>query len=143
MAMMKIEKGVPIPATTARSGDNMDLLRSMEVGDSVYFDAPIAHKATRFYRVAKKLNVSVLIRKDGEGMRLWRTAGSEAARVKVDPVAKAKPVAKAPAKKVEPKAAAKKSAAKVAAVKAKPAQPSKKLSPAKVAAIEAKMGDVK
>jgi hypothetical protein len=69
---LKIERDVPIPALTTRQGQNILLLKSMKVGDSVYFDAPIKAKAVRFYRVAKKLGVRVIIRKDREGMRMWR-----------------------------------------------------------------------
>ena len=72
--MLTIEKGIPIPATTARKGNNIELLRSMAPGDSVFFDAPIIKKATRFYRVAKHLGVKVLIRREGTGMRMWRMA---------------------------------------------------------------------
>jgi len=69
--MLTIEKGIPIPSTKERKGENVELLRSMKPGDSVFFDAPIIKKATRFYRVAKKLGVAVVIRREGAGMRLW------------------------------------------------------------------------
>lgn len=67
-----IETGVPVPPVTTRQGHNIALLKAMAPGDSVYFDAPIAKHATRFYRVAKKLRKQIMIRKDGiSGMRLW------------------------------------------------------------------------
>ncbi len=70
--ILTIEKGVPVPPVTTRQGHNIALLKAMAPGDSVYFDAPIAKHATRFYRVAKKLNKRIMIRKDGiNGMRLW------------------------------------------------------------------------
>jgi len=72
--MLKIEKGIPIPTTTARKGNNVEQLKAMEPGDSVYFDAPIKKKATRFYRVAKRLGIKVVIRVEGDGMRMWRAA---------------------------------------------------------------------
>jgi len=75
--MLTIEKGIPIPSTKERKGENVELLRSMKPGDSVFFDAPIVKKATRFYRVAKKLNVNVIIRREGLGMRLWLVGEKE------------------------------------------------------------------
>ena len=75
--MLTIEKGIPIPSTKERKGENVELLRSMKPGESVFFDAPIVKKATRFYRVAKKLNVNVIIRREGSGMRLWLVGGKE------------------------------------------------------------------
>jgi hypothetical protein len=80
--MLKIEKGIPIPTTTARKGNNVEQLKAMEPGDSVYFDAPIKKKATRFYRVAKRLGVKVIIRVEGEGMRMWRVKEEESADTK-------------------------------------------------------------
>lgn len=71
--MLKIEDGIPIPTQTARKGTNIEQLRAMKVGQSVFFDAPIAKRATRFYRVAKKLGAKIVIRKDGDGQRLWLT----------------------------------------------------------------------
>jgi hypothetical protein len=88
--MLTIEKGIPIPSTKERKGENVELLRSMKPGDSVFFDAPIIKKATRFYRVAKKLGVAVVIRREGAGMRLWlvgdKTKDGVAKSVKVEKV---------------------------------------------------------
>jgi len=67
-----IEKGVPVPPVTTRQGHNIALLKAMQPGDSVYFDAPIAKHAPRFYRVAKRLGIKIMVRKDAAGMRLWR-----------------------------------------------------------------------
>lgn len=67
-----VEQNVPIPPVAARQGHNIALLKALQPGESIYFDAPIAKRATRFYRVAKKLNIQVMIRKDQGGMRLWR-----------------------------------------------------------------------
>jgi hypothetical protein len=71
---LKVEKGVPLPAPTARQGSNIALLKSMQVGDSVFFDDPVATKAQRFYRVAQKLGIKIVIRNVDGGKRLWRTA---------------------------------------------------------------------
>lgn len=67
-----VEKGVPVPPVTTRQGHNIALLKALMPGESIYFDAPIADRAVRFYRVAKRLGVRVMIRKDAGGMRLWR-----------------------------------------------------------------------
>jgi hypothetical protein len=111
--MLTIEKGIPIPSTKERKGENVELLRSMKPGDSVFFDAPIIKKATRFYRVAKKLGVAVVIRREGAGMRLWlvgnktkevapsTTPTTKKGKAVVVKKAAAKKVAKKPVKKVK------------------------------------------
>ena len=102
--MFTIEKGIPVPTTTARKGNNIELLNTMEPGDSVFFDAPIKKKATRFYRTAKHLGIKVIIRKDGEGMRMWKLGAATAAVTVVKAVIKVAPVEskKAKAKKAKP-----------------------------------------
>lgn len=72
--MLKIEDGIPIPTQTARKGTNIEQLRAMKVGQSVFFDAPIVKRATRFYRVAKHLGAKIVIRKEGDGQRMWLIA---------------------------------------------------------------------
>ena len=90
---LKIQKNVPVPPVTQRVGHNKALLMQMKPGDSVYFDAPIASHALRFYRVAKKMGIKIVIRKDAGGMRMWRVAEEdtdhpphvrEAARTAID-----------------------------------------------------------
>ena len=109
----EFEKGVEIPAAAARSGVNIDLLRAMPVGVSIWFSTKDAKKVTRFYRVAKKLGVTILIRKvgredpKGSGVRMWKMAGSKKA---LDPIAAAERAARparAKAKKRKPKTPAK------------------------------------
>lgn len=91
MSVFKIEKGIPMPPATLRQGSNIQLLRTMEPGESVFFDAPIVAKAVRFYRVAKKLGVTIAIRKESEGVRMWKL---DAGPARVNP-AVAKQVASA------------------------------------------------
>lgn len=121
------DKAVPIPTTTVRQGVNIDMLKSMDIGDSKWWPVGDEKKATRFYRVAKKLDIAIVIRKVGEGdprgagIRLWR----------VDPTAKGDLIAaaeKAAAKKaVAPKkAAAKVSPKKAAPKKAAPKKPARR-----------------
>jgi hypothetical protein len=113
----EFDKGIDIPATSARTGVNVDLLRAMPVGTSKWFSPKEVKKATRFYRVAKKLGMTILIRKvtkedpRGAGVRMWRTEG----RVALDPIAAAEKKAtkrSAPKAKAKAKPKAKKKAAK-------------------------------
>lgn len=69
---LAIEDGIPIPPATTRQGSNITLLKSMKPGQSVFFGAADVKKATRFYRVAKKIGVPIVIRKVEGGMRMWR-----------------------------------------------------------------------
>jgi hypothetical protein len=73
MNQMQIRNGVPIPEAKARAGSNMQLLAKMKVGDSVYFDEPISKKAQRFYRVASRLGCRIVLRKEGDGIAMWKT----------------------------------------------------------------------
>jgi hypothetical protein len=75
---LKIEHNVPIPPPVTRVGGNIRLLQSMKPGDSVFFDAPVAGKAVRFYRVAKSLGVTILLRKERGGVRLWLVSNEPA-----------------------------------------------------------------
>lgn len=70
MSPFKIEKGIPLPETTQRTGHNIQLLNDMQPGDSVYIAD--AERAARFYRVAKKLGILIAIRREGKGARMWR-----------------------------------------------------------------------
>jgi hypothetical protein len=162
-AFLKIEKNIPVPTSSARKGHNIELLRQMQPGDSVFFDAPILKKATRFYRVAKQLKVKVIIRKEGNGMRMWRmpddyegastapvskphnSASSKAAKKrstsKESAARKATPKPAAPAKKAAPKTAPKKrSAAKRPA--RDPSKPTREQLRAKKRAEKASMADL-
>lgn len=125
MASYEFDKGVPIPTEIVRPGVNMEMLKAMEVGESKHWPAAEAKKAARFYRVAKKLGIPILIRKVGKedargpGIRLWKvdpeakaarqaTQESDAiARSEATALAKASKPVKAPAvKKSAPKKAA-------------------------------------
>jgi len=116
--MMEFDKEVPIPTSVERVGVNIELLRAMEVGDSKWWSEEDAGKAARFYRVAKKLGIKVLIRKVGKadprgaGTRMWRLEGGPAAVAPADPLAAA---AAAATRAVKPKRVVKvaKKAAKI------------------------------
>lgn len=119
----EFDKAVPIPTAVERVGVNIELLRAMQPGESKWWSVEDAKKASRFYRVAKKLNIPIVIRKvgandpRGPGMRMWRNEGGAAP---VDPIAAAaEAAAKKVAKKPLPKTSFKESkAAKKPAKKA-------------------------
>lgn len=101
------DKSIPIPTTTVRQGVNITLLKAMSPGDSKWWPVADQKKATRFYRVAKRLGVPIVIRKvdendpKGAGVRMWRVDGEGKG---ADPIAAAAAAAapktrKAPAKK--------------------------------------------
>jgi hypothetical protein len=87
------DKEVPIPTTVERVGVNIEMLKAMEPGDSKWWSEADAKKAARFYRVAKKLGIPILIRKvgaadkRGPGVRMWRNDGGIV--VPADPIAQA------------------------------------------------------
>jgi hypothetical protein len=130
----EFDKGVDIPTASSRTGVNVDLLRAMPAGTSKWFSTKEVKRATRFYRVAKKLGIVILIRKVGKedprgaGVRMWRTdATRDAAH---DPIAAAERKAvKRPAKK-----AAKKPVPKAKKKAAKPKRRAKKTNSAEAAA---------
>jgi hypothetical protein len=102
----EFDKGIAIPTTTARQGVNMDMLRAMPVGTSKWFSPKEQKRATRFYRVAKKLGITIVIRKvdktdpRGAGVRMWRVDAKPA----LDPIAAAEKAARSK-KKAAPKKA--------------------------------------
>jgi hypothetical protein len=111
----EFDKAIPIPTSVERVGVNIELLRAMQPGESQWWSEADAKKAARFYRVAKKLGVPIVIRKVGKtdprgaGVRMWRREGGPAV-VPMDPLVAA---AEAAARKAK-KPAAKKPAAKKA-----------------------------
>lgn len=65
----KIEKGVPIPAPGRAVATIVEVVRSMEIGDSFVAN----HPPTTFYGAAKYNNMKVSVRKlEGGGFRIWR-----------------------------------------------------------------------
>ena len=133
MAKSEFDKDVPIPTSTARSGINIEMLKAMEPGESRWWPVEELPKATRFYRVAKKLDMSIVVRKVGStdprgpGVRLWRVTEKPARGTVVDPIAaaaaKAAPKKKAPKKKAPKTAPKKKVAAKKPVKKSAPKKP--------------------
>jgi hypothetical protein len=67
---LKIEKGVPLP--TVNTGLTATI-RILEIGDS--FLIPLSATARSNVAVtAKRIGVKVVTRKDGDNIRVWRTA---------------------------------------------------------------------
>ena len=69
--MTQIDKGIPIPQQNY--GKNRELLKQLEVGDSIYFAQDNQRILNGYYNVAKRLSIKISIRKQSEGgCRLWR-----------------------------------------------------------------------
>ena len=70
--MFKIEKGVPMTAPSRdRSGRWKDLLRQMEVGDSVQLESQT--QATSIRNTAKRMGLLVRYQQQDDGsFRAWR-----------------------------------------------------------------------
>lgn len=90
------DKGVPVPTAVERVGVNIEMLKAMEPGESKWWSEEEAKKAARFYRVAKRLGIPILIRKVGAkdprgvGVRMWRNDGAATGIVvAADPLAQA------------------------------------------------------
>lgn len=66
-----IEKGIPVPTTNY--GKNREILKKLEVGDSIYFAEDGARVTNGYYNVAKRLGIKIVVRKQSDGgCRLWR-----------------------------------------------------------------------
>jgi len=124
----EFDKAVPIPTSVERLGVNIEMLRAMQPGESKWWDETEAKKAARFYRVAKKQGIPIVIRKVGKtdprgpGVRMWRGEGGPPAVVNsVDPIAAAAEAAERTAKPKRKGGVAKKVA--------KPAKAPKKAAP--------------
>jgi hypothetical protein len=69
--MTQIDKGIPVP--TNNYGKNRELLKQLEVGDSIYFAEDNQSILSCYYNVAKRLGIKITIRRQPEGgCRLWR-----------------------------------------------------------------------
>lgn len=68
---LKIEKGVPIKAF--RFSQNTELLKKMEIGDSIFFkEDNSSNIRNSFYSIAKRVGIKILVRRVEGGCRLWR-----------------------------------------------------------------------
>jgi len=74
---MKIEKNIPAPSGP-NGGRNKYQWRDMEIGDSVFFDNEPKVSQSKPSMAAKvwghKKNIKFAARKEGNGVRIWRTA---------------------------------------------------------------------
>ena len=69
--MTQIDKGIPVPMQNY--GKNREILKQLEVGDSIYFPEDYQRILNGFYNVAKRLGIKIAIRRQPEGgCRLWR-----------------------------------------------------------------------
>ena len=68
---IQVEKDVPLPAPKKR---NSYPYKSMDIGES--FFVPDVKMQTIYnynYRASKSLNMRFIARREGEGVRIWRT----------------------------------------------------------------------
>ena len=66
---IKIENGVPLPPIHRGRGEIINALRKMDIGDSFY-----TAKAWSMYNVAARAGITITVRREGKGFRIWRTA---------------------------------------------------------------------
>lgn len=73
---MQIEKGIPAPLGS--NGKVKSVVEKMEIGDSILCvqdgEVKAVARASAVRSVFSKLNRKCVIRKDGEGYRVWRVA---------------------------------------------------------------------
>lgn len=67
----EIQKNIPIPSKRKSSEGVAHLLRKMEIGDSFYINGDDCNSA---YQASIRLGISITRRKEGTGLRIWRTA---------------------------------------------------------------------
>ena len=69
---IKIKKGVPIPKKRGRElGELTSSIKALEVNDSMNVKEG---ERTKYYVIAKRLNIIISIRKTEQGYYLWRTS---------------------------------------------------------------------
>lgn len=70
MINLVVEKSVPVPA-----GKKRYPYKEMDIGDSFLVDGgKIQTVCNANYRASKRLGMTFMARKEGEGVRVWRTA---------------------------------------------------------------------
>lgn len=69
-AVLKLEKKIPIPRTGKTTGMT-DLMQKMGVGES--FRLPAGLNPAHPHAYARKIKIKVMVRKEGDGYRVWRT----------------------------------------------------------------------
>ena len=70
MISIDVQKGVPMPVDRKRYP-----YAEMDIGDSFFVHGGgIQNVCNQNYRVGKKLGMTFIARKEGDGVRVWRTA---------------------------------------------------------------------
>jgi len=68
MISVELDKGVPLPVARKKYPYAV-----MEVGDSFFVaEGGIQNVCNQNYRMGKKLGMSFIARKEGDGVRVWR-----------------------------------------------------------------------
>jgi hypothetical protein len=68
-----IEKNVPLPFPRIERGYWVKIAAAMEVGDSVFVPNQTSSHQTTLGACLRKLGARVAQRKEGDGIRVWRT----------------------------------------------------------------------
>ena len=82
MAMIAVERGVPMPEPKGRGRPAKYPWRKMGVGDSFRSDPPVGFSKSRYQShlsaaaagAAKRMNAKFMTRIDDNGVRVWRVA---------------------------------------------------------------------
>ena len=73
--MITIEKNIPLPTRKqVERGYKYEVLRQMEIGDSIAVEVKPGAIGTHARNVAKELNRKFVVRPEGDGARVWRKA---------------------------------------------------------------------
>lgn len=68
-AALKLEKKIPVPRTGRTTGMT-DLMQKMAVSES--FRLPDGIKPAHPHAYARKIGITVTVRREGDGYRVWR-----------------------------------------------------------------------
>ena len=69
---LKIEKNIPVPMGYQKTSKRIDLLKKLEVGDSVLMSEYPSDVRQMYFNPAKRLGMHITVRKTAEGTRMWR-----------------------------------------------------------------------
>ena len=67
----QLQRGIPIPPKKNGQAPKWPI-RQMQIGESFY--APKKANAGSFYSQAQKHGIKIVTRREGRGLRVWRTA---------------------------------------------------------------------
>ena len=71
---LKIEKGIPLPDASTPNAGFTATIKRMEVGDSFFMPGKQPNISGRLSYLQKTTERKFATRKEGDGVRIWRTA---------------------------------------------------------------------